>query len=78
MTDTLETALHFGFTSALSERPSLPGAHDFELLMTEWVELTVALNALNRSMGLPDAYPFAIAPKVRQKLELVQRMVTRA
>ena len=36
---------------------------------------TVALNALNRSMGLADAYPFAISSPVREKLEFVHRAV---
>ena len=36
---------------------------------------TVALNALNRSMGVPDAYPFAISARVREKLELVHRRI---
>ena len=36
---------------------------------------TVALNALNRSMGLADAYPFAISSPVRDKLEFVHRVV---
>jgi len=73
--DTLETAQHFGFTTRLAH-PATPARHaDFAALMDEWMELTVALNALNRSMGLPDAYPFVISPTVRGKLELVHRLV---
>lgn len=53
----------------------MPDITDFDLLMREWLELTVALNALNRSMGLPDVYPFAISPQVREKLEFVHRRV---
>ena len=75
MTDTLETAHHFGFTSKLPLRQTLSNVTDFDLLMAEWTELTIALNALNRCMGLPDAYPFAITPAVREKLEFVQRVV---
>jgi hypothetical protein len=71
MTDTLETAEQFGFAAPKSER-------DFEQLMAEWYRLTVALNALNRSMGLPDAYPFAISPVVEAKLGFVHELVQAA
>jgi hypothetical protein len=75
LVDTLDTAQHFGFTSQLPTRTSLANVSDFELLMDEWVELTIALNALNRSMGLPDAYPFSISAPARQKLEMVHRLI---
>jgi hypothetical protein len=71
--DTLETAAHFGFVPELPARASRSGS--FERVLEEWSELSIALNALNRSMGLPDAYPFAISPRVRTKLELVDRIV---
>lgn len=73
--DTLETAQHFGLSGTLAARPSVPRLGDFELLFEEWTGLTVALNALNRSMGLPDAYPFAISPRVREKLAFVHRTI---
>ena len=72
MIDTLETAEHYGFASG-------PGtSRDFEALMTEWYSLTVALNSLNRSMGLPDAYPFAISQPVKQKLSFVHDLIQAA
>jgi hypothetical protein len=74
MIDTLETAQHFGLTS-LAERRSVPRILDFEPLLSEWTELTVALNALNRSMGLPDAYPFAISALVARKLAFVHATI---
>jgi hypothetical protein len=73
--DTLETAHHFGFTGQLPQRASVVDIGDFALLIGEWTELTIALNALNRSMGLLDAYPFAISPVVRGKLEFVHALV---
>jgi hypothetical protein len=73
--DTLETAQHFGVTSDLPRKPGPPEIEDFDLLLREWLDLTVALNALNRSMGLPDAYPFTISPRVREKLEFVHRRI---
>lgn len=75
MIDTLETAFHFGFTADLSVKSSVTNLSDFDALISEWSELTVALNALNRSMGLQDAYPFAISPTVRSKLAFVHQLV---
>jgi hypothetical protein len=69
--DTLETAEQYGFASA----SIAPGANAFEPLMAEWYQLTVALNSLNRSMGQPDAYPFAISPIVKQKLGYVHGLI---
>lgn len=75
--DTLETAQHFGFTAGLPA-DAVPGPlDDFDLLMREWSELTIALNGLNRSMGLDDAYPFVISPGVRDKLAFVHHTVRR-
>lgn len=72
--DTLETAQHFGFAAAADDDRS-GRLRDFDALMGEWLELTIALNALNRSMGLEDAYPFVISPGVRDKLAFVHRVV---
>jgi hypothetical protein len=73
--DTLDTAQEFGFTGRLSPRASLPSMREVDLLIEEWRELTVALNALSRSMGMPDPYPFAITPPVAKKIEFVHMLV---
>jgi hypothetical protein len=70
--DTLETAQQFGFASAAA----VP--QNFEQLMTEWFQLSVALNSLNRSMGLPDAYPFAITTPVKEKLRYIDELIQAA
>lgn len=72
--DTLDTAQVFGFAGRLFPRASI-GSTDFSILIEEWTELTVAMNALNRSMGMPDPYPFTISPQVQVKLEFVHRVV---
>lgn len=72
MVDTLETAEQYGFASTSS------GDDAFEALMSAWYRLTIALNALNRSMGLPDAYPFAISATVKQKLRFVHELTQAA
>jgi hypothetical protein len=75
MRDTLETAEHFGFSG---DRPRVAsrGASALSSLLDDWLSLTVALNALNRSMGLPDAYPFALTPLVEVKLAFVHELIS--
>lgn len=50
-------------------------AVDAQTLETAWVALTSALNSFNRSMGLADAYPFVLSPKVNEKLAFVHDLV---
>ena len=40
-----------------------------------WLPLTYALNAVNRSMGLQDLYPFTLRPKVIEKLSFAHGRV---
>ena len=81
MVDTLETARSFGL--ALKPRPASDAPAEppvavrrldprsFDGLMTGWFPLTIAMNGLNRSMGLPDPYPFVLAPPAVEKLRFV-------
>jgi hypothetical protein len=87
MVDTLETAAAFGMQID-------PGIDDGELatevdfdpyrvlgvrrLLRAWLPLTVALNAMNRSMGMADIYPFALPESVQQKLAFVHGLVLAA
>ncbi|RZG65734.1 hypothetical protein EXE25_12885 [Acinetobacter bouvetii] len=81
MMDTLETAYHAGLmiktdkmglnNLELHENPI--GAQDFDLLLQHWLTLTFNLNALNRSMGLEDAYPFTLSAPVLEKLRFIHR-----
>lgn len=85
MVDSLETAQDFGFSiqgynvSALTaEIQSAEGyvtPPAFDALLQDWHRLTVALNALNRSMGLPDAYPFIISDSSLEKLRFVHGLI---
>ncbi|MES2604863.1 MAG: putative zinc-binding metallopeptidase [Pseudomonadota bacterium] len=81
--DTLETARSFGLAisptvSAADEfkvqTPRL-NLHDIDDLLAAWAPLSVALNALNRSMGLPDPYPFVLSEPAWQKIRFVHRVV---
>nr|WP_136250726.1 putative zinc-binding metallopeptidase [Ningiella ruwaisensis] len=85
MVDTLQTANHFSFSiggAALSD-PLHEHPHDdaliternFTRLFNDWCKLTSSLNALNRSMGLDDAYPFIISISALNKLRFVHNII---
>jgi hypothetical protein len=84
MVDTLDTARSFG----VAVRASVPRAaaklevttrrldfDDFDDLLGAWTPLTLALNGLNRSMGLPDPYPFVLPEPAVQKIRFVHDLV---
>jgi len=74
MWDTLETAEAFGVLA--QDRQPVPEEQTLDHLVERWKQLTLVLNALNRSMGLPDAYPFVLTDPVLEKLRLVHRVVS--
>jgi hypothetical protein len=47
----------------------------FSEIIDNWLPLTYALNAVNRSMGLADLYPFTLGPKVIEKLSFIHGRV---
>ena len=65
--DVLETSEEFGLTST--------SGFDFDRGVEEWIRLSVAFNEINRSMGLPDLYPFALTSRVIEKLRFVHETV---
>ncbi len=83
--DTLETAASFGIGLATLQNPSSAisvaaggapmGIVPFENLLDRWIPLTLALNAINRGMGLPDVYPFVIPPKAVEKLRFIHELI---
>ena len=52
----------------------LAAERPFAAMLGDWLPLTVALNQLNRSMGMRDAYPFALTDRVVDKLAFVHRV----
>lgn len=48
---------------------------DWTGLRDAWLPLTLALNALNRSIGQPDLYPFAPPPPALEKLGFVHNLL---
>jgi hypothetical protein len=76
--DTLQTAAAFGVTvtGPTIAAPSEAIADEaFERILDEWFPLTYALNALNRSMGRDDLYPFVLSPTAVAKLGFVHDLV---
>ena len=88
--DTLQTASAFGIwvggpdvhvhTSPKAPLSALPddNVEDFDAIITTWLPLTLALNAVNRSMGKDDLYPFVLSPGVQDKLRFVDTVVRSA
>lgn len=73
MIDTLETAEQYGLVHAAETHNGAP--LDIEWCFSRWSRVTITLNALNRSMGLADAYPFVLSAQTLNKLRFVHRMV---
>ncbi len=66
--DVMQTASAWGLTTA---DPSAPIGELVDL----WIELSYALNAVNRSLGHGDLYPYVLTPPVIAKLELIDSLV---
>jgi hypothetical protein len=87
--DTLQTAESFGLGTPGTEggarlarrvgadplRPD--GSKTFGEVIDNWLELSYALNQINRSMGNRDLYPFVLAPPVIRKMAFVDHLVQR-
>jgi len=84
MVDLLETAAWYntrlsipGQDGDLEEviNPLETGSPQFEVLVEQWVPVTLLLNSLNRSLGQEDAYPFALSPGALDKLRFVHDVI---
>jgi len=83
--DSLQTASEFGLMvagpvatdddSLAALPPADTGEQPFDAVIEAWLPLTYALNAVNRSMGRDDLYPFTLAPAVIAKLAFVHHCV---
>lgn len=71
--DTWETAVHFGLRTTGTGK--IFAHKNFDEYLSDWSELMIAMNSMNRSMGHDDAYPFQLAPEVRKKLGFVHTTV---
>jgi hypothetical protein len=84
MVDTLETAAAFGLRlrPKVAKGADLSAVIDFDPHVAEmdriidaWLPLTFAVNSINRSMGLPDLYPFVLSPGVIWKLTFIHERI---
>jgi len=85
MTDTLETASAHGLglkpppASPALRPPTLvlrrPQGASFASLILAWMPLTLTLNELCRSMGVPDSYPFVLSTTAIEKLRFVHTVI---
>lgn len=86
MLDTLETAQALQLRLAGSAIPAvkLPmqakknSAGKNPVYLNNWMSLSIALNALNRSMGMPDAYPFILNDTIQRKLECIHQIIVKS
>ncbi len=83
--DTLQTAAAYGVRV---EGPSIKTADsaplhsspehtevDIGRLLEAWIPMTYALNAISRSMGAPDLYPFVLTTQIEAKLAFIDGLV---
>jgi hypothetical protein len=84
MVDTLDTARSFGLAvraeagrgdARIAVATRRLDFDDFDDLASAWTPLAIALNALNRSLGLPDPYPFVLPPPAVEKLRFVHGII---
>ena len=77
--DVLQTAHAYGLSAggAPAGADGVPGDAGIEELVAAWLPLSYGLNALNRSMGKDDPYPFVLTPAVVAKLGVVHAAVDR-
>ena len=78
--DGLETAqsYHLGSGTALIAAVHSPyEADNFAEIIGAWVPLTIAMNAMNRSIGNHDFYPFVLSQAISEKLEFVHHLIHR-
>ncbi|WP_405610472.1 putative zinc-binding metallopeptidase [Polaribacter sp. Asnod1-A03] len=83
--DTLETANYIGFSIKNKKNLVLNNRvlkfknpykiKNFKKIFEASISLTSAANSLNRSMGLPDIYPFVIPKPVYKKLEFIHNLL---
>ncbi|HSV52837.1 MAG TPA: putative zinc-binding metallopeptidase, partial [Burkholderiaceae bacterium] len=85
MVDLLETASAYRTSVAVpgSDDPRLArianpfgkAQSDFDVLVAQWVPITLMVNSLNRSLGQSDAYPFALSDGALRKLRYVHEVI---
>jgi hypothetical protein len=85
MVDTLATIACFGMPMNPGPDGRAGARIDFDpytaptdALTAQMASYSFALNAVNRSMGQPDLYPFRLSPAITGKIDYVNRLIARA
>lgn len=83
LVDMTDSAAHGGLSSAALEAAGggafdAYAAPDAATLLGVAVELGLAINHVNRAMGMHDVYPFVLTPTTREKLGFVHAWIGRA
>jgi hypothetical protein len=79
--DAVETASAWGLelsSAAAATHPVDPTVESVpveSLVLEQWLPVAQFLNAMNRSLGLADAYPYLLPPAVLAKMATVQRLL---
>jgi hypothetical protein len=66
-----------GALDTLEDLDAIGAEQGIQQIVDRWLPLSYALNAVNRSMGKPDLYPFVLTPTVITKLDAVHSAVRR-
>ncbi|MBU2929315.1 zinc-binding metallopeptidase family protein [Winogradskyella psychrotolerans] len=48
---------------------------NFDAILHKCVPLSLAVNSINRAMGIPDVYPFVISPPIIEKLKFIHQLL---
>jgi hypothetical protein len=56
--------------------PLESGHPEFDVLVEQWVPVTLLVNSFNRSLGQEDAYPFALSVGALEKLRFVHDVIS--
>ena len=82
--DMAETAYYYGISvNPNVNEKSIKGSftfdpyekRDFEKIYQSWAPISFAINSLNRSMGVPDAYPFVVSSAVVTKMKFIHKLI---
>lgn len=83
MTDTMETAYDFSGEVYLPETKITGQQFSKQFLKTmsinqlvdEWFNLSIFINEMTRSLGLPDAYPFLLSDVLINKMDFIHKVI---
>jgi hypothetical protein len=75
--DDAPSGVGVGDLDTLEDLDALSALDGVQPLIDRWLPLSYALNAMNRSIGKGDLYPFVLTPKVIEKIDAVHHAVHR-